>query len=485
MLVTWQDALDFLYQRANWEAVPAGPQTEFKLQRIRALLNDLGRPQLRWPAVHIAGTNGKGSTCCLVASALQAAGRRVGLYTSPHLHTVRERVQVNGAPISEAAVLAWLNGRRGILDAHEGLTTFELLTAMAFDYFAAREVDVAVVEVGLGGRLDTTNVVAPAVSVFTAIDLDHTAVLGPTLEHIATDKAGIIKPGVPVVSAEQADGARHILAQAALAAASPLTLVGRDVTFSAAAGPGATQRVAVTVAGERAPAYQPAVRLLGAHQAGNVATAVAVVEVLRAVGWQLDRLAMTAGLEAAHWPARYERLARRPALVVDAAHNPHGARALANTLARHDPGRRTLLLGLSADKDADGILAALLPGTHRVLAARADHPRAMAAADVARLVAQRGWPAEEAASPAAALDKALAEAVAEDVIVAAGSVFLAAEVREAWATRGGMPMPPRDPPLALRRDVSGAGPVHGRVRRGEPSSDEGRTLGSRDRRRGR
>ncbi len=454
MLVTWQDALDYLYRRANWEAVPAGPQTEFKLHRIRALLEDLGQPHLRWPAVHVAGTNGKGSTCCLVASALQRSGRRVGLFTSPHLHTIRERVQVDGTPISEAAVLAWLNGRRAVLDRHEGLTTFEALTALAFDYFAARQVDVAVVEVGLGGRLDTTNVVAPAVSVLTAIDLDHTAVLGPTLERIAADKAGIIRSGVPVVSAEQVDEVRQVIAQAAAVAGAPLTVVGRDLTWSHQASRGPTQSVTVTLAGGGAPAYRAEVGLLGLHQAANVATAVATLEALRGLGWQLDRQDLVAGLAAARWPARYERLTAGPALIVDAAHNPHGARALAATLARHDPGRRSLILGLSVEKDADGILAALLPGTERVFVARADHPRAMAAEAVARLVARHGWPSQATASPAAALGQALAAAEPEEVIVAAGSIFLAADVREAWAARGGMPMPPRDPPTTLRRGVA-------------------------------
>jgi dihydrofolate synthase / folylpolyglutamate synthase len=451
MVVTWQDALDFIYRRANWEAVPAGPQSAFKLDRVRAVLADLGDPQQDWPAVHVAGTNGKGSTAALIAAGLGAAGYRVGLYTSPHLHTVRERVQVDGAPISEAAVRAWLNEHGALLEAHDGLTTFETLTALAFHYFAVRAVDMAVVEVGLGGRLDTTNVVEPALSVITPIDLDHMAVLGDTIAAIAADKAGIIRPGVPVVTAPQAAAAGAVLAAAAAAAGSRLVDVARVAHWTAPEPLPTGQRFTVTVDHDKvAQDYPVRVGLAGAYQVVNVATAVTALDVLARRGWQVGPEAVAGGFALARWPARFEILGADPFLVVDAAHNPHGARALATALTDRWPGARRLwVLGLSRDKDVDGILAALLPGARCVFAARADHPRAMAADEVADRVVGHGVPATSCRSPGAALDAALATAGPGDVVVAAGSVFLAADVREAWAARGHMPMPPRDPPASL------------------------------------
>ena len=201
MIDRWQAALDRLYGLANWETRPPGTQPSFELDRMRRILDALGRPEQRWPALHVAGTNGKGSTCAMLASALRESGYRVGLYSSPHLHSLRERIQVDGRPISEAAVCDWLDAQAGLFAREPATTTFEALTALAFDHFAREAVDIAVVEVGLGGRLDSTNLVEPAVCAITPIGMDHAEVLGPTLSVIARDKAGILKPGVPAVIA--------------------------------------------------------------------------------------------------------------------------------------------------------------------------------------------------------------------------------------------------------------------------------------------
>jgi dihydrofolate synthase/folylpolyglutamate synthase len=449
MLETWAEALNFMYHRANWEVAPAGTPVAFKLDRVRAVLRELGDPHRSWPAVHIGGTNGKGSTAAMVATVLRQAGYRVGLYTSPHLHTVRERIQVDGAPISEAAVLAWLNAHQALLQAHAGLTTFEGLTAMGFAYFAAREVDVAVVEVGLGGRLDTTNVVEPVVSVLTPIGLDHMAVLGDTLAQIAADKAGIFRADVPAVTAPQEPEAAAVIEHAAVSVGTPLLRVAGDVRSTAGAPLPLGQSLDVTVrwAGEVAT-YPLAMTLGGVYQATNAATAVAALDVLRHAGWAITPDIVAAGLASTRWPARFECLGDGPTLVVDAAHNPHGAAALVAAVAERFPGRRRfLILGLSRDKDGDGMLACLLPGTEQVLTAQADHPRAMAADDVAGMVRARGGVATAERSPAAALRHARALAGSDDVIIATGSLFLAAAVREAWAATGAMPMPPRDPKL--------------------------------------
>jgi dihydrofolate synthase/folylpolyglutamate synthase len=497
MLTTWQSALDYLYGLTNWETRPPGTRATFELERIRALLADLGDPHHRWPAVHVGGTNGKGSTCAMIAAGLRQAGFRVGLYTSPHLHTVRERVQVDGELISEAAVLAWLNRRRGVIDALPGVTTFEVLTALAFDFFAAREVDVAVIEVGLGGRLDTTNVVRPALTVITPIGLDHTKVLGDTVELIARDKAGIFKPGVPAVVATRQDPDAHAaLAAEARMVGAPLVDVGqggprpsREAVSDAGqsftlrvdadwlrALPAAAPLVPpmpapgaagdLVDAGDAVPAHATTefelwTPLIGRHQRDNAATAVAGLQVLSRMGWPISRRAVVAGLRAARWPARCECF-RLPAtngamLVIDGAHNPHAALSLAAAL--RDIGglaARHTIFGFSSDKDVGGILDALLSDelltasgakVATVIVTQSSHVRALPIAAAAAAVRARGIEPRLAATPAEALDLAAGLALGwRDLVVATGSIFLAAEVRMACFERLGQPLPPHDPP---------------------------------------
>jgi len=449
VLTTWQDALDYLYSRANWETRPPGTNLTFELDRIRRVLAALGDPHTRWPVVHVGGTNGKGSTCALIASALHVAGYRVGLYTSPHLHTARERIQVDGHLVSEETVLVWLNEHRGVLDREADLTTFEVLTALAFATFATWEVDVAVVEVGLGGTLDTTNVVDSVATVLTPIGLDHTTVLGDTVRQIAEDKCGIIRPRVPVVSAPQCEEAWAVIEAAAGRLRAPLTLVGRDVVWTGVEPTvkGQTLTVSVRRDGD-VRYYELALSLAGAYQRVNAATAVGALVKLEDRGWKIGRTAIEQGLAAARWPARFECLGEGPVLVVDGAHNSHGAVALAQALAERFPGAtRHLIFGCSYGKSVDSLLARLLPMVETVVTARADHPRAIPARTLADTAGCYGHRAVVAASPAAALEMALAQARSSDVVVAAGSLFLAADVREAWFSRAGLPLPPRDPPM--------------------------------------
>lgn len=448
MVTDWPGALDRLYGLANWETRPPGTQPTFELERIRRVLAELDDPHLAWPAVHVGGTNGKGSVSAMLSSALQVAGYRVGMYTSPHLHTVRERIQVDGRLISEAEVLAWLNAHEPLIDRHHGLTTFEALTAMAFSAFAAAAVEVAVVEVGLGGRLDTTNVVHPAISVLTSIGVDHTEVLGDTVAAIAADKAGIVRSGVPVVSAPQEPEALEAIGDATRSLGSPFTLVGRDARWSPGRLVDLRQRFTCEVDGAAGRmSLDLDLGLLGRHQQVNATTAVATLWRLAERGWRIDRHGIAAGLTRTVWPGRFEVLGRRPWLVVDGAHNPAGAAALRQTLADVFPGARLhLILGLSRGKDAAGIVAPLVPGAAHVIATRSSHPRALPADEVARAAQPRAAArVEVVADPREALDVAMALAEPGDVILGSGSIFVAAAVRESWAARGGMPMPPRDP----------------------------------------
>jgi len=468
----WQAALDYLYGFVNWETKAAGVRPAYQLDRIRTLLTAVGEPQRAWPAVHVGGTNGKGSTCAMIASALQAAGYRVGLYTSPHMHTVRERVQVDSRPIAEAEVLAWIARRRDLLAQHAGVTTFEALTLLAFEHFARSAVDVAVVEVGLGGRLDTTRVVQPVVTIMASIGMDHREVLGDTLRQIASDKVGIFRPGVPIISAPQEPEALAVVQAEAERMVAPLTLVGRDATWGQVAIDRGGQRFAVTVregegggeGGGREVAYDVATVLHGPHQRINATVAVAVLDALRRAGWHIDAAAVQRGIAAARWPGRFERLGPPPgdrdiAVIADGAHNPPAIAALLATLAEVYPTRqRTIvILGIGGEKDRAEMLAALVPAADIVFTARADHPKAVSAAALADEVVGAGGIATARANPSDALDAALAAAEPGDVVLATGSIFLAADVREAAADRGWLRIEDRDPPTSERPAVGKKG----------------------------
>ncbi len=448
MLETWQQALDYLYGLTNWETRPPGTVPEFELDRVRRLLGALGDPQEAWPAVHVGGTNGKGSTCAVAAAGLSAAGLRVGLYTSPHLHTVRERIRVNGRIVSEERVLRWLNDNRVLLRTEPSLTTFEALTAMAFSVFAEDSVDVAVVEVGLGGRLDTTNVVAPAVTVLTAIGLDHTEVLGDGIAAIAEEKCGILRPGVTAVSAPQSREALDVIESAARRIGSPLVLLGRDVewSYSECRRDGRALRIE-TGCGEGTRSYSADVPLRPPYAMTNAATAAAALDVLSRAGWSLAAEDIVLGLSSAVWPARFEVLGHAPPVVIDGAHNTQAAEALMVGLADCFDGEPLhLILGASRGKDVGSFLKIVLPGADSVVTARADHPRAWSAVELAELAAQLGAQAHAAESATAALEVALEAAHAGGVVVATGSLFLAADVREACLALLGRELPPRDPP---------------------------------------
>lgn len=404
------------------------------LKRTAALLDRLGRPQERYGILHVAGSKGKGSTCAFAASILHAAGYRVGLFTSPHLHTYRERIAVNGAAISEAAFAALTQRAVAAAEALEAaapdlgaVTAFELTTAMALDHFAAAGCDLAVVEVGLGGRLDATNVVTPLVAAITALDLEHTAVLGDTLPAIARQKAGIIKPGRPVVVSPQAPEALTVIAATAERLGSPLSLAGRDWQWTgdwcafAASGPWGDL---------------PALRLglPGAHQIENAATALAATWLLGSAGYPIPPDAMRAGLAAATWPGRFERAAlpNGATAILDGAHTPASAAAFAATIAAEYPERRAVLvLGVLGDKDPAALAAALAPVTSAVIAAESHTPRAVPAARVADVLAAAGRPAHAGGDVAAALRRAAALAGPAGLVLVTGSLTVVAEAREA------------------------------------------------------
>jgi dihydrofolate synthase/folylpolyglutamate synthase len=453
-MLTYEAALDYLYRFVDYSRTQPTNYSAatFDLSRMVALMAALGHPEWRYPALHIAGTKGKGSVAALCASALHAGGYRVGLYTSPHLLDFCERAQINGVPIPRAAAAEIVAQLQAVEPTVPGLTTFELTTALAFAYFSRENVDVAVLEVGLGGRLDATNIVTPLVSVITALSYDHQPLLGHTLAEIAAEKGGIIKPTVPLVTAPQAPEALTVLEQIAQERGSALTLIGRDWLTRpgsrALAGQtfqiwSATDEAALTAlhAQGRALGWLPTTLetpLLGPHQIENAAVAYAALQVARTRGLPLTEAAIAKGFARVRWPGRFEILGRAPWVVADGAHNHASAQRLAATARDYFPTQPlTLIFGASADKDVRGMLTELLDPSvniHRVFLAQAAHPRACDPAELAALCHRLhpALPARVIPSVREALAEALATAAEDDVILGTGSLFLVAEIQAAY-----------------------------------------------------
>lgn len=445
-MMTYQETLDYLYSftdYGNLRTYRYSPET-FDLARMRSLTGALGDPQERYAILHVAGTKGKGSTSALCASALTRAGHRVGFYSSPHLQDFCERIQVDGEPISRDDLVEAVAEVRRAVDSVPGLTTFELVTATAFLYFARRRVNLAVMEVGLGGRLDATNIITPLVSAITSLSYDHMHLLGNTLAQIAGEKAGIIKPGVPAVTAPQPAEAMEVLERVAAERAAPLTVVGRDWRYAADrhtlrgqsffvwSADEQRERIEAGDGWEWAPARFE-IPLLGAHQIQNAAVAYAALNVLRECGVSISESAIRDGFRQVRWPGRFEILGLRPALVADCAHNGDSAEKLAAALDDYFPGQRVVLLfGASADKAVTSMFEALLPRVSRAVMTQAIHLRALDPDEMVEQAARFGVQAEAAAPVSEALERALALAGPNDVVVATGSVFVVAEACAAW-----------------------------------------------------
>ncbi|WP_373046363.1 bifunctional folylpolyglutamate synthase/dihydrofolate synthase [Vulgatibacter sp.] len=406
------------------------PQSSIRLglERVAAACTALGMPQGRYPAILVAGTNGKGSTCAFLARALQAAGLRVGLYTSPHLVSCRERIRVDGAPIAAADLDAAVERlRAAYVPAREAghpdaLSYFEAMTVLAFDHFARAGIDVAVLEVGLGGRLDATNVPGTDLraTVVTRLGLDHVEWLGPTLEAIAAEKAGIARPDVPLISAPQAPAAAAVLRREAGERGAPLVAVGSDVTLV----PGAD---GLEYEGRSWRIEGISLGLRGGHQAENAAVALATLE---ACGLPVDADAARTGLREARWPGRIEVVAQAPVVVIDGAHNPDAAAALADGFVHLWPGiRPQLVFGVLADKERAAMMEPLLPLAEAVHLCTPASSRSVPAAQLLPEAAGHARSVQAHGSVAAALEAARHAAGPKGVVLVCGSLYLAGEVR--------------------------------------------------------
>lgn len=460
---SYNKALDYLYSFVDYSLKHSSElaKAEFNLDRMFALMEELGNPQSKYPIIHVAGTKGKGSVCALCASGLKVAGYKVGLYTSPHLLDFCERIQVGGEPIPHEFLVELVEEIKPAVAKIPKLTTFEITTALGFLAFAKQGCNAAVIEVGLGGRLDATNIVMPKVSVITSLSYDHMAVLGDTLAKIAGEKAGIIKRGVPVVSSSQKDEALEVLERVAKLEDSSFTLIGKEIkvypnigartfsppderTFSSSNKRTEVrvpefESIASSLDGQslrivddlRLSTFNLQLPLLGSHQLENAATAYAALKVS---GLEISDEAIQKGFAQVKWGARFEIARREPPVIFDSAHNEDSFVKLRETLDTYFPDKKAyLIFGASEDKNIPGMFAAMEPKIQRLIVTRADHPRALEEGRIVELARQAEIESEAVSPVESALARAL-ELSAKDgsIVLSAGSMFVTAEVMRAW-----------------------------------------------------
>lgn len=415
-----------------------------KLDRMHRLMELLGNPHRAFKSVHVAGTKGKGSTCEMTAAMLEGCGYTVGLYTSPHLMDIRERIRLNRTVITEkdfiAAAQKLAEAEHQLTEQEGEPTFFELTTAMAFVYFAEQAVDVAVVEVGLGGRLDSTNVLTPEVTAIANISLDHTQILGATVEKIAREKAGIFKPGAAAVTVAQKPGVIEALKQEAEKAGTTLSVLGQEVEYSSrfeargkpgAVGIAAGPHMVVSVSGARATFEHLVVPLRGEHQAMNCGLALAILDALNERGFRTPEDRVTRGLGTVKLPGRMEMVKSSPRVMVDGAHNAESVRCLMKAVsATVAYDSLVVVFGCAADKDLDGMLAEVSQGADKVIFTRSGNTRAADPRELARKFTEAsGKMCQTAPDATAALELAKRAVGREDLIVVTGSFYLVSDVR--------------------------------------------------------
>ncbi|MEN6407937.1 MAG: folylpolyglutamate synthase/dihydrofolate synthase family protein [Thermoguttaceae bacterium] len=459
-----ETAEQFLARRINYERAASMPSSEaaYKLDRMRELLRRLDDPHREMPIVHIAGTKGKGSTAAMIAAMLTAAGRRVGRFTSPHLHRVEERLAIDGRACEPDALARVLERLRPVIEAMDrwgtewSPTYFEILTAAALCWFAERRVDWAVLEVGLGGRLDSTNVCQPRLAIVTSISLDHTRQLGATTAAIAAEKAGIIKPGVPVLSGVQDPAPREVIRRVARQNGCPLLELGEDFDFDYRPPRHLERAPAPGFLDFRGPSFGNAfykdvpLKLPGRHQAANAALALAAIEMLRREGVAVSESAVRSGLAEVTWPARIEVVGRHPVVVLDAAHNVASVAALVESLDESfSVDRRVLVFASTQEKDLRGMLERMVGHfDHIILTRYQDNPRGVPPEQLLALVSpfltREGASCsrtvttptvEIAPTPADAWSAVHRLARPDDLVCITGSFVLAGQMRRHIAAR--------------------------------------------------
>ncbi|HIO21023.1 MAG TPA: bifunctional folylpolyglutamate synthase/dihydrofolate synthase [Nitrospirales bacterium] len=417
--MSYQSALDTLYQLQRF-GIKLG------LETTTALLTSLDDPHQHFKSVQIAGTNGKGSTAAILASILTATGHRTGLYTSPHLIDFSERIQVNGHPIPHERLEALIDQINTSCPDSVTPTFFEFATAIAFRYFADVKTEIGIVEVGMGGRFDSTNVIQPLVTIITNVELDHQKYLGDTIESIAAEKCGIIRTDVPTVVGNVSPQALPVIQNACSEQRSPLVRLGVD--FEAPE----SSPSRFDFHGPRSSYSDLQCSLMGHHQVENAACALAAVEWLRDTGMTISEDGLRTGLMSVQWPGRLECIAKHPTVFLDGAHNPAAAASLADFLIEHQSvhsGKVILVIGMQKDKDMTSFFTPLVPLAHAVILARSAHTQSASAEELAEQLPGRPMQLAYAASAEEAMMKAHSAATREDTICVTGSLLLVGEVK--------------------------------------------------------
>jgi dihydrofolate synthase / folylpolyglutamate synthase len=429
----YRQAEEYLNSFVDYEQIPgvsyAGPG--YSLRHVEELLNRMGNPQLSSTTVHIAGTKGKGSVSVMIARVLSSSGYKTGLYTSPHLRNLRERISIDGRLISKAEFAAAMTRIKPFLESikqdagFRQLTYYEALTALAFAYFQNRRVDFQVLEVGLGGRLDATNVALPVVCIITSISMDHTQILGNSLEEIAREKAGIIKPGCWVVLSPQPQEALSVISAICREKKAKMLQVGKDITWHKIGGDLHQQSLVID---GRTNKYKISIPLLGDFQLENASAAVAALEILTSEGFAISPASIADGLARVKWPGRFQILRQQPTLLIDGAHNVESMKRLVTNIKAYFPHKKVFLVfGTSCDKDIPGIINELVRLSSQVIVTQSSHSRAAPLSTLVSEFTKQGVKPETRETVPAAISRALSLANEADVICVTGSLFVVAE----------------------------------------------------------
>ena len=418
----YDEALEFLYSFIDYERNSKWKydSDHFDLNRIEIFLSALDNPHKKGWFVHIAGTNGKGSVAAMIASALVESGYKTGLYTSPHLISFRERIKINGSMISESDVVEGVRRIKGTEQFLDDLTFFEIWTGLAFDYFARKKVDVSVIEVGIGGKLDTTNVVLPALSVITSISMDHRGKLGDTIEKVAKEKAGIIKPGIPVLSAPQDENVTKVIEDKAKESGVQLIMVGNDVKYS-------IDNNRISYSGLNWEINNLLIPLAGSFQHENAAVALTALEMLSSQGYRMTTESAQRGIENVQWPGRLQTVAVKPEIIVDGACNIEAMMKVRDYLLQKKvKGKIVAVVGMCSDKDVRDVLEIIGQAASQFVFTQADNPRAINAHAFAKLY--RGKNNIVETDPVKAVKSAISMAGTNGIVIVTGSLYLVGEI---------------------------------------------------------
>ena len=432
----YQRSLDFIYSFIDLSItrnLRYSPD-KFNLSRMYVVMSLLGNPQLNYDVVHVAGTKGKGSICAMTASIMREAGYKVGFYSSPHMIDFRERIKVNDNEISKQSLINYVMKLRHIFITVDQLSTFEIITAIAFKYFADQQVDIAIIEVGMGGRLDATNVVEPIVSIISPISHDHMNILGDTIAKIAREKAGIIKKSVPVIISPQKESAKEEIKIIANRKGSFIIDVSENYTFeqinySLEKQSFVIKEKLIYPSDTYNPIYE--IPLLGDHQINNAITAFACILRLRKLGYEINENALKNGFSKVEWPGRFEVVCKKPLIIVDGAHNRDSFRKLRDTIKKYLAGKKVILIfGASEDKEVKLMIKIIKPYIEHFIFTKSEHPRALGLGELEKFASSLDLDNYSIRDIGSIVPLILRKSDQKNTYIASGSIFIAGAIKQ-------------------------------------------------------